>query len=87
LTELLIVEEESVIIKLPVPEINTHENLRSALSQEQITLIDGIIAGETADELAIDIINELALEIIGDNLIEDNLLIEEYILPWKEGTL
>jgi len=88
LTELLIVEEEPLRLA-PEAAINLSGlTLREALSQEQISLIDNLIAGGgTADELATEAINELALDIIGDNLIESGKVVEEYIAAWKDGSL
>jgi len=93
MTERLIVEEEEnekaedfkLEIVSPVP---SHINLFAALSAEQIVLVNALIDGTgTASELEIEAINELALDIIGDNLIEGNQVYPEYIQAWKEGTL
>jgi hypothetical protein len=70
-------------------------SLREALSPAQIAIVEYLIAGEGApppmDELVLEGINEIALEVLGDTLIdvlEDvPYVYEEYVSKWKEGVL
>jgi len=99
MTELLIVEdEEPVGAAICRPQIHTpttQTDLHTALSQEQISIINYLVTGEgippNIDEIAVEAINELALDILGDTIIEAGgdtpYLYEDYVEQWKEGTL
>ncbi|MCL2531628.1 MAG: hypothetical protein FWE40_05675 [Oscillospiraceae bacterium] len=89
MTELLLVDDEPVGADAnpPDPSIELHSTLSQSLAQEQIRTVNAILAGGSASELDIDAINEIAWQVIGDNLIEDGQLIQEYINAWKEGSL
>ena len=107
MTERLIVEEseeltmnnEQLTIMNECPVIGqmsvVPSSLREALSPAQIAIVEYLIAGEGApppmDELALEGINEAALEVLGDTLIdvlEDvPYVYEEYVSKWKEGGL
>jgi|GEM_PF-2534417 len=62
-------------------------NLHAALTPAQTATVNAMLAGSTASELDIDAINEIAWQVMGDNLIEHGQIISEYINAWKEGTL
>jgi len=94
MTELLIVEDEGEMKNENAESRNIRETysdclfLREALSPAQIAAIDSIVAHTgVVDELAIEAINEIALEIIGDNIIEGNQLHDEYVEAWNKGEL
>jgi len=87
MTELLVVEDESVGVAASPLEPIDAETLIQALSPEQTALVNNLLQGGTANELDIDAINEIAWEILGDNLIEHGQMIEEYMQAWKEGKL
>ena len=101
MTDMLIVEEESVGVAF-LPPANTPQPaggpqavptaLHDALSPEQIAIVEYLCtqAGppQPMDEIAVEAINEVALEVFGDTLIEaceDGFqIIEEYRDSWKE---
>ncbi|MCL2106868.1 MAG: TerB N-terminal domain-containing protein [Oscillospiraceae bacterium] len=100
LTELLLVEDASAEESLPQKEeaqaipANYSENpwqaLRASMGDEQRRCVD-FLSGAGAipppmDEILLESVNELALDYIGDTLIEDEKMHEEYRIPWK-GTL
>ena len=90
MTELLIIDDEIINKNAEcrnVVSIEEGATLRQVLSQAQVATVNAIINGGTASELEIDAINEIAWEILGDNLIEDGQMIEEYMQAWKEGSL
>lgn len=91
MTELLIVDDEPVGVAITPPELisiaSTETTLSQRLTPGQTATVNALLAGNTASELAIDAINEIAWAVLGDNLIEHGQVIDEYINAWKEGTL
>jgi len=94
LTELLLVEEDATetaaTSKQPEPERpDAQVSLVQTLSQEQVQLIDALIAGQglPIDEVSMEAINDIALDVMGDTLIESGAVVEDYKQAWKEGTL
>ena len=94
LTERLIVEEEEECTMPNAEREETqpvvHSSLYEALSPEQIAMIERLCEGTGVfSEIAIEGVNEIALEIFGDTLIEMDedgrpRVIEEYRDSWKE---
>ena len=97
MTEMLIVEEPLGEITLaPLAEGGCRAaaggSLIEALTSAQIAIVEYLCAGEgippVFDEIAIEEINEVALEVFGDTLIESGeegfKLIDEYRDSWKE---
>jgi len=98
LTERLVVEEEVEMRKQNAECRNeevepiVHSSLHAALSPAQIAIIEYLCVGDgpppAMDEIAAEAINEIALEIMGDTLIEAGengfQVIEEYAENWKE---
>ncbi|MCL2445446.1 MAG: hypothetical protein FWD06_01585 [Oscillospiraceae bacterium] len=94
MTELLLVDElppaanaASPLIEGDVSIGDKGSALHTTLSPAQVATVNALLAGNSASELDIDAINEIAWQIIGDNLIEHGQIIQEYIDAWKEGTL
>ena len=87
LTEQLIVEEEE-----PVEAVFSlsEDKKQAKFTPEQIAIIESLCGGRKtgADEIAVEGINEVALEIFGDTLIESDgdgfRVIEEYRESWRE---
>jgi len=105
MTEMLIVEEENEAVGAartpPTLSPATHSggknatptSLYEALTPAQIAIIEYLCTGEgippAFDEIAVEGINEIALEVFGDTLIETDRdgrprVIEEYVESWKE---
>ena len=97
MTEMLLVEEEEIrnenaeCRNIEAEQV-MYSSLREALSLEQIAILEYLCTGEgmppPMDEIAIEAINEAALEVFGDTLIEAGedgfQIIEEYRESWKE---
>jgi len=100
MTERLIVEDNAECLMLnaelaaPQPVISA-DNLRDALTIAQAAVVDYLCTGGGApppmDELALEAINEIALDVLGDTLIDINddvpVVHGEYAVKWKEGAL
>lgn len=100
LTELLIVEDETPPLPAPPPTppppvVLPGGTLREALSPAQTAIVNFLLVGEgpppPMDELILEELNEIALDILGDTLIETQgsrpCVYEEYAQAWKDGTL
>ena len=92
ITEHLIVEEEVEIVTEDAENETGWgwEDFYSALDETQISCLNKLCEGGLCpyDTLYLEEINELALEYIGDNLIdtagEEPCLFEEYVSKWRE---
>ena len=73
----------------------TADSLRDTLTSAQAAIVDYLCTGEGApplmDELTLEGINEVALDVLGDTLIDMDedvpYVYEEYVTKWKEGAL
>jgi hypothetical protein len=99
MTEMLIVEEEPVGMADKPPAQKGHSGgknaaptgLYGALSPAQSAIVEYLCTGKgvppAMDEIAIEAINEVALEVFGDTLIEADeegfMVIEEYRESWR----
>ena len=96
LTEQLIVEDEPAYVipnaKLRETPPAVYASLHEALSPEQIAIVAFLGEGKGPpppfDEIAIEAINEVALEVFGDTLIEGHedgfMIIDEYRDSWRD---
>jgi hypothetical protein len=94
-TERLIIEKEEEIEPIPTPifaepaELGGWEALIAALNTTQIACINAVFDGKTdvGNSFLLEEINELSLELIGDNLIdtahETPYLYKEYAEKWR----